>query len=90
MRAYWIFFLRVNLINFIVSLGMTFNNIIMLPVMLCTFGMGFGFLGYYYFYKNELYLYYNLGLTKLKLGIMTLVINAIIALPLFILLILLS
>ncbi|RYJ42522.1 hypothetical protein [Flavobacterium beibuense] len=84
MRAYWSFFFRVNLFNVIASAIASVNMIIWFPVLLCTFGLAVGFYGFYYFYKNEFYLYHNLGFSKLKLGVMTFAINAAIALPLLI------
>lgn len=67
-RAFWKYYLDVNLYNFYFSIIFAFTSgFFWALVIFCSFGLFVGALGYQYFKKNEYYMYYNLGFTKLKL-----------------------
>lgn len=80
MRAFFNYFLTVNLFN--IGATLLFCLIVSpywIPVLFCTFGLAAGLYLYQYYFKNQYYFYHNLGFTKKKLVVMTLSINAIIA-----------
>ena len=51
--------------------------------MFATICLGFGFIGFTAFRKQEYYFYQNLGLTKLKLMKSSFLLNLLIGIPLF-------
>ena len=54
-------------------------------VSLPTYGLAIGLLCYRQFHGHQYYFYYNLGITKQRLIIKSLIINSIIALPILLL-----
>ena len=54
-------------------------------VSMSTFGFGLGILCFKQFHGYQYYFYYNLGMTKQKLMLNTLIINSIITIPLLLL-----
>ena len=83
MRAFWNYYFTINVVNVLASIIIAImNGPVWLPLSLCSFGPGIGLLAYYIFYKDQYYFYYNLGYTKKRLALMVFACNAIIALPL--------
>ncbi|WP_432410385.1 hypothetical protein [Rasiella sp. SM2506] len=51
--------------------------------LFCTLGIVAGFFGFKTFRKDEYYSYYNLGITKYKLLLSSIIINLLVGLPIF-------
>lgn len=82
MRAFWNYYISINAVNLLASILIAImNGLIWLPLSLCSFGLGIGLFVYQFFFKDQYYLYYNLGYTKIRLAVMVFACNAIIALP---------
>jgi len=87
LRPFWQFYKDIFL--FILASGLifaTFFGIVWGYFLFCSLGLAFGFFSFSVFKKNEYYLYYNLGITKVKLIKVIFVINAIVGLVVFTLL----
>ena len=67
-RAFWKYYLDINLYNAIFSLIFSLTSGIYWGLIIfCSIGIFVGALGFKYFKNNEYYMYYNLGVTKFKL-----------------------
>lgn len=83
-RAYWQFYKTI--FPFIAAfsiLGIAFMGLYWGFVLFVTFGLLIGFLGFQYFYSDQFYFYFNLGLTKWKLIGASFLLNLLIGIPLF-------
>lgn len=86
MMVFWVYYKTVNLFNLIACILLAFiSGLIWFPVLFCTVGLAIGFFAYNFYFKDQYYFYHNLGYTKKKLMVMMLVINAVIAIPLLVL-----
>lgn len=87
MGAFTNYYITVNAVNVPASLVMAgASGFKWFPVAFCTFGLAMGLLAYYTFYKQQYYFYHNLGYTKTKLALKVFIINALIAVPILLLL----
>jgi len=84
MKAFWPYYRMVNLFNVFFSFIVAFTMLraYLFPIMFCTAGIAVGFYSYNYFFRNQYYLYHNLGFTRLRLAAIVFVVNLAIALPL--------
>ncbi len=64
-------------------LGVAFLGIMWGFVFFATLGLVFGFFGFRYFYGNQFYFYYNLGLTHWNLFASSFIINLFVGIPIF-------
>ncbi|RDK87152.1 hypothetical protein [Marinirhabdus gelatinilytica] len=83
-RPYWQFYKAV--FPFVMATGLValaLFGVVWGYFLFCTLGLVIGVVGFKNFRKNELYTYYNLGITKLKLFKISFAINLIIGLPIF-------
>lgn len=88
MRVFIKYFLDINLFNVIYSIlvGILFLTPKYIPICFGSFGTVVGYLSYNYFFKNEYYFYFNLGLTKKKLILLVWCLNLVISTIIFIIL----
>ena len=88
-RAFWKYYRDFNFFNLVFSVisGIYFGAISGILIFL-SFGMVIGYFGYSYFRKNEYYLYYNLGFSKIFLLKKVWLCNLIIVSPILLILIL--
>src|SRR5690554_1545942 len=87
-RAHWQFYKTI--FPFVAAfsiIGIAFLGMYWGFVIFATFGLFIGFLGFQFFYSNQYYFYFNLGLTKWKLLRASFLINLFIGIPVFSLLI---
>jgi len=83
-RAYWQFYKSIFPFIAIFSiLGVIYVGIAWGFVLFATLGLFFGFLGFLFFYNDQYYFYYNLGLTKKRLILGSIVINILVGVPIF-------
>ena len=81
-RAYWNFYKE--LLTFIAAfavLSILLFGMLWGYLLFITVGLAIGFLGFEVFYKEQYYFYFNLGLTRKKLLIVSFCVNAILGLP---------
>lgn len=80
LQFYKSIFLYVAAFSFVgvVAFGVFYGFIFFL-----TFGLVFGFFAFHIFYKEQWFTYQNLGITKLKIFITSLLLNLIIGVPIF-------
>jgi hypothetical protein len=89
-KAFVHYFLIINAVNLPASIAIAIVfGISWLPIAFCTFGLLLGLLSYNAFFKNQYYLYYNLGYTKPRLVAMVLACNTFISVPVVLLILLL-
>ena len=76
MKIVFKYFLSINVFNITYStlLGILFSPI-SIPLCFGTFGTFVGYLSFNYYFKNQYYFYYNLGLTKKRLITQVWIIN---------------
>jgi len=82
LRPYWQFYK--DIFPFVLATGlilMAFCGIFLGYMLYITFGLAMGFAGFNSFKKDEYYLYYNLGISKKKLAKISFAINAILGIP---------
>ena len=78
MRAFWNYYLTVNLFNIIFSVAAgSSGKVVWIPVMFCTAGLAFGLFAFNTFFRNQYYFYHNIGYTKLRLAKMMFIANLI-------------
>lgn len=83
-RAYWQFYKTLfPFIAAVAILGIAFMGLLWGFVIFATFALILGFLGFKYFYSNQFYFYFNLGLTKWKLFAASFLINILVGVPIF-------
>src|SRR5690554_435722 len=83
-RAYWQFYKSIFPFIAIFSiLGVIFIGLAWGFVLFATIGLFFGFLGFRFFYNDQYYFYYNLGLSKNRLFLSSFVINILVGVPTF-------
>lgn len=89
-KSIWKYFLDINMFNVPFSLifGLTFD-ILWSAIIFSSFGILIGYLGFQTFKKNEYYVYYNLGFTKINLIKKVWLINMAISSLIFLILIIL-
>jgi len=76
MRAYWQFYK--SIFPFIAGfsiLCILFSGLVWGFVLFATISLLFGFMGFRFFYNDEYYFYYNLGITKWRLLKVSFIIN---------------
>ena len=76
------YFLTINAINLPVSIlvGIV-STVKWMPLSFCSFGLAIGLLGYSTFFEKQYYFYHNLGYTRRRLAAMVFAFNAILAVP---------
>ena len=85
MRAYWKFYRDINLFNLVFCImAMPLTSLVWFPILFCTLGVLAGMFAFRTFYNQQYYFYNNIGFTKGKLARMTFFINAVVALPVLI------
>lgn len=85
-RAYFAFYKA--LFPFIAAVGciaLALFGVVWGYALYCTLGLIFGFVGFASFRKNEYYFYHNIGLTKSHLISRMFLINALVGIPVYIL-----
>src|SRR5690554_1111451 len=83
-RAHWQFYKTIfPFITAFSIMGIAFIGLFWGFVIFATIGLPFGFLGFRFFYNNQYYFYFNLGLTKWKLFGISFFINLLIGIPIF-------
>ncbi|OXA95224.1 hypothetical protein SAMN06265346_1335 [Flavobacterium hercynium] len=80
------YYCDVNFFNLIYTLlvGVLFLKFYYVPIVFASFGTFLGVLSYQYFYSNQYYFYYNLGLTKRRLNTFVFILNFLVSLLIFI------
>ncbi|PAM93816.1 hypothetical protein B4N84_16210 [Flavobacterium sp. IR1] len=79
------YYCDVNFFNLIYTLlvSVLFLNFNYAPIIFASVGTFLGVLSFQYFYSNQYYFYYNLGLTKMKLNTFVFILNLIVSILLF-------
>ena len=83
-RAYWQFyksifpFIAIFSILVVMYVGLAWGF-----VLFATIGLLFGFIGFWFFYNDQFYFYYNLGLSKKRLFLSSFFINILVGVPIF-------
>lgn len=83
-RAYWQFYK--SIFPFITAFSIvciSFGGLIWGLLLFASVGPFIGMLGFQIIYKEQLYFYYNLGITRLKLMGVSFVINLLLGIPVF-------
>ena len=84
-KAFWNYYLTINAVSVPASAVLAIAGLHWFPIAMCTFGPCMGLLAYHTLYRQHYYFYYNLGYTKTRLAVMVFALNALMAVPLLIL-----
>ena len=89
-RAIWSYYLDINIVNLTFSVFIMYllNSRYWGLFMFCTIGVLVGQFAFKHFKENEYNLYFNLGLSKIKLLKIVFLINWVLSIPLLIIAIL--
>lgn len=83
-RAHWQFYKTI--FPFIAAFSLvciSFGGLFWAFLLFATLGPIIGLLGFRAFYRDQFYFYYNLGITKIRLTLVSILINLVLGIPIF-------
>lgn len=83
MKVYWFYYKPILWINLSASLVFSLADISVLPIVFVTLGFALSVFFASLFYRNTVYLYYNLGYSKRRLILGAFVANAVLSILLW-------